>query len=154
MENDLTEIFVLIILSMLAGGAIVQHDGMKGLSLGIIGILLMLMFYGGRLGLIIGIVGILIILYYWFTSSESNPDKISKLYARRERVEPKIKDEKNTNDLISYLEKHKELSEEEIQSWGKDMLLIFKKILAKKHLEKSKKRTADNAYRRMLGIKS
>ena len=72
---------ILVILSMLAGGAVVQQGGIKSLSIPIAGILMCLIFYGGILGLIIGILGIFSILVMFFISGWNKP--ISRLYVNK-----------------------------------------------------------------------
>lgn len=69
---------LLTLVSMIVGGAIVSHAGMKGLSVALIGICLMIGFYGGKLGILVGAIGILSILLLWFLSNLKKP--ISLLY--------------------------------------------------------------------------
>lgn len=72
------EALLLILVSMIVGGAIVSHAGMKGLSIALIGICLMLVFYGGNVGILAGVIGILLILLLWFLSNSKKP--VSLLY--------------------------------------------------------------------------
>ena len=53
---------------MVIGGAVVQKEGMKGLALLIVGLLILAMFYGGIFGVILGVAGILLIFLLWFIS--------------------------------------------------------------------------------------
>lgn len=75
------EALLLILVSMIVGGAIVSHAGMKGLSIALIGICLMLAFYGGNAGIFVGVIGILLILFLWFLSDPKKP--VSLLYNAR-----------------------------------------------------------------------
>ena len=77
------ETLVLVLLSMLAGGAVVQHDGMKGLGIMIAGILLVIIFYGGLPGVILGAFGLLVLMILWFNSEKDKP--ISSLYIRSQK---------------------------------------------------------------------
>ena len=81
------EILILVILSMLAGGAVVQHDGMKGLAFMIAGILLIIIFYGGLPGVILGAFGLLGLGILWFNSEKNKP--ISSLYIRSQKKDSK-----------------------------------------------------------------
>ncbi len=72
------EVLLLVLVSMVVGGVIASRAGMKGLSISLIGICLMIAFYGGKLGILVGAIGILSILLLWFLSDFKKP--ISLLY--------------------------------------------------------------------------
>lgn len=72
------EILILIVLSMLIGGAVVQHDGMKGLFIGLAGIALLIAFYSGLKGIVFGAIAVVLLLIIWVIVGDKKP--ISRLY--------------------------------------------------------------------------
>ena len=66
------ELLVLIIISMLVGGTVVKEQGMEGLSLIILGIFILIFFYGEIFGKVISGLGISAILVFWLAKKNNS----------------------------------------------------------------------------------
>ena len=117
------EALLLILGSMVVGGVIVSHAGMKGLSIALIGICVMILFYGDKIGVFLGIIGILSILFLWFWSDWKKP--LSPLYNvqlqksnedKRRVLDPKLSKEYKQSFQAGLEKKYPE-------KFGKDALI-------------------------------
>ncbi len=117
------EVLLLVLMSMIVGGVIASRAGLKGLSIALIGICLMIAFYGGKMGIPVGIIGIVSILLLWFWSDWKKP--LSPLYNvqlqksnedKRRVLDPKLSEEYKQGF-------HAGLEKKYPEKFGKDALI-------------------------------